>query len=114
MTNLTFLDTIANDDQDLALALSTMFIEQNQEFIETINTAIADKNDSLGKKTAHTFKGVCLNLGFEQTGALCKTLETDFETQNYASATQHCALLHTHCANLVEKLEKFIAERAAA
>lgn len=114
MTDITFLHTIAEDDQDLALALSTMFIEQNQDFITKIKNAISQKDDDLGKSIAHTFKGVCLNLGFEQTGALCKSLETDFETQDYTNAAQHCATLRTKCADLVQQLEQFIAESTAA
>ncbi len=88
------LKKFADEDPILAGSLVDLFLEQAPEFLEQIETAIEQKDGKETKKAVHTFKGVCLNLGFDNLGSLCQQMEAPALSQDFEKVS-----------NILKKLE---------
>jgi HPt (histidine-containing phosphotransfer) domain-containing protein len=75
MTDLSYLESLAEEDQNLVSGLVDLFAAQAPEFCDEIKALLEQRRAEEAKRTAHTFKGVCLNLGLNELAELCKRLE---------------------------------------
>lgn len=51
------------------------YISDSQERIDSMKMAIIDKDAGALAKTAHSFKGSCINIGAPRLGELCREAE---------------------------------------
>lgn len=75
MTDLSYLESLAKEDRELVTNLVALFENQAPEFCTELGTLLRQQAAEETKKSAHTFKGVCLNLGLNDLAQLCKSLE---------------------------------------
>lgn len=73
------LEQIGQESPEMMRHLITMFEEQAPVLITAIKTHITSQNNEEQRKTAHALKGVCLNLGLEPMGEVCKRLELAYK-----------------------------------
>ena len=99
MADLSRLQDLAADDASLVTLLLEMFSDQSVEFVEELKAALSARNPQDSKTIAHTFKGVCLNLGLDDIAKLCKEIEDTALSQNFDTA-------QTTFANLQEEVEQ--------
>lgn len=51
------------------------YLKDSKERIESLKAAMKDGNADTFAKTAHSFKGSCINIGAPRLGALCRKAE---------------------------------------
>ena len=88
---LTTLKALAAEDAELAAGLVELFLAQAPEFMLDMTRRQQARDFAGLKVTAHTFKGVALNLGFVQLGQALKALELAAVA---ADSQQIAVLLH--------------------
>jgi HPt (histidine-containing phosphotransfer) domain-containing protein len=76
--NFANLREITGGDAVLEAELFRSFLESSDQCIKELRTALAAGNDDDWRKQAHAFKGVCLNLGADPLGNLCKKAQEDY------------------------------------
>ena len=73
--NFSRLQELADDDPALATMLIDMLLAQTPDFFVEMEGAVATQDPAVARSSAHTMKGVCLNLGLDELAALCKQME---------------------------------------
>jgi len=72
---LTRLQEIGHEDKDTMLLLIDLFLQQTPELLHSILEASKKEETLATKNAAHTLKGVCMNLGFDDMVTLCIDIE---------------------------------------
>ena len=62
-------------ENEFALLIQT-YLNDSKERIEGLKTAVDDGDADAFAKTAHSFKGSCINIGAPRLGELCKEAES--------------------------------------
>lgn len=87
--DLTNLREITDGDKEMESELFKEFINTSDSYIVSLGNMLdADKNE-LWRTTTHAFKGLALNLGAANLGALCKNAQEN----NTASQQDKTAML---------------------
>lgn len=91
------LKEIGRDDSSTMNTLIGLYKEQAPEMIATIKLNASEKEPVDLKDAAHTFKGVCMNLGLTPLGNICQDIETAALQEDYLRVNALCTQLeHTH------------------
>lgn len=91
------LKAIGRDDSSTMNTLIGLYKEQAPEMIATIKLSASEKEPSNLKDAAHTFKGVCVNLGLTPLGNICQDIETAALQEDYLRVNALCTQLeNTH------------------
>lgn len=109
-TDLTRLRELAADDASIVSVLAGMFAEQAPALSTEIQNTITAGDATEIKKAAHTFKGVLLNLGFNDCGALCKKIEDAALADDMAEVIRLNRQLDENLVKIYPALEKYVAE----
>ena len=80
------LEEIGKEDRGVMLSLIEMYKEQTPESILLIEKFITQEEGQSLKEAAHTLKGTCLNLGFEQIAHICLEIEQSASHRNFKNA----------------------------
>lgn len=87
--NGSYLDTlisIGSEDSMIMISLIDMFKEQAPVLMNELRTTI-DRGEAMkSKNTAHTLKGVCINLGLEPIATVCKSIEKSVLDNDFNNA----------------------------
>lgn len=70
------LEELASADPALVGTLIDMFFEQAPSLAADIQSQVDANDADACCKAAHTLKGVCLNMGFNDMAELCKGMES--------------------------------------
>ena len=71
----TKLKEICAHDESFFKTLTSMFEEQSPDLIKSVETACESESIEKIIEAAHTFKGVAINLGFEELAETCLKIE---------------------------------------
>ena len=82
-----------------------LFLDQTPAYLQSLKTACEEKDHEALKKTAHTLKGSCGNLGVEQMAAGCKELELIARQGTLSSAKKLVAQLEKEFLAVKKTLE---------
>lgn len=99
------LQEIGETNSDLLQKLKAMFLEQAPDHLAHIENCISHNFDEETKRAAHTFKGVCLNLGADDMAETCKQIEDAGENGNFDQAQNLLEQLKTQYAEAEKFLE---------
>lgn len=102
------LNQLGAEDPTLKEMLINMFLEQAPELMANIKTQANNQQPVDTKNAAHTFKGVCFNLGFEPAGMLCKDIEEAALAEDFAQVASLHATLESNLADLYAKLNAML------
>ena len=75
--DLTNLRSMTDADRGMEKALFEEFFISFEAGINTLQTNIGESASEAWRKEAHALKGIALNLGAEQLGALCKQAQEE-------------------------------------
>lgn len=106
-TQLTFLHTLYEEDKNLVASLIEQFRKQSSEFILDMRTNLKQDDYANLKITAHTFKGMCLNLGFQTVGNLLKELELCAHTEHGSHSSDKLEHIQIEINQLLMALQHF-------
>ncbi len=70
--DLANLRGITDGDVEMEQELFREFIITSDSYIESLSQSLGDDRSELWRTTAHSFKGIALNLGAAKLGELCK------------------------------------------
>ena len=95
------LNQLGAEDPTLKENLINMFLEQTPELMSNIASHANAQEPVETKNAAHTFKGVCFNLGFDASGQLSKKIEEAALAQDFEQVN----LLYAELTNALEELK---------
>ena len=107
--NFERLQEIAADDADLAITLIAMFTDQAPLSLQEIESALTAQDGNKVKTDAHTLKGVCLNMGLDDLGDTCKSLEEAGISSNFDQAQTLFAQLKEEVTTATDSLNAYAA-----
>ncbi len=110
--NLTYLETLADGNNELIIELAQIFIEQVPEFIAEMNEHYTNKNWQALSAIAHKAKSSIDIMGLSELRKMLKNLEIDAKnnenTDSYKSViayfTSTCNNAIIECEELIKKL----------
>lgn len=108
-TQLAFLHTLYTEDANLVASLIEQFQTQSPTFMAELERCVAHKNFTALHTAAHTFKGMCLNLGFLTLGNLLKELELCAQAEHAPHSADKLADIQTEIDNILTALQHFDA-----
>ena len=76
----TQIDALAGGDTDFKKDLSTIFLEQIEEFVAKMSQFLKDQEWKKLAREAHTAKSSAMTFGMEDTGNLLKNIQLDCES----------------------------------
>lgn len=106
-TQLAFLHTLYTEDVGLVASLIEQFQTQTPAFMAELETCIEHKNFTALHTATHTFKGMCLNLGFSTLGNLLKELELYAQAEHAPHSTDKLVDIQTEIDNILTALQQF-------
>ena len=110
-TNLDYLRTITEGDNNSIRELLLLFIEQVPEFIGNLKKYLAEERFIELGKEAHKAKSSVMIMGMDNLSHDLKTLQLDtisgIRKETYA---QHVSRFETECLAAVEELNKAMSE----
>ena len=78
--DLTNLRTMTDGDKEIEKSLFEEFFSSSEAAIASMQSNIGETAAEVWRKEAHALKGVSLNLGAMELGALCKKAQDEFQT----------------------------------
>jgi len=79
------LQEIGREDKDTMLLLIDLFLQQTPALLQNILDTTKKEEPLETKNAAHTLKGVCMNLGFDDMVALCISIEQQALASEFAT-----------------------------
>ena len=103
------LNQLGAEDPSLKDTLINMFLEQSPDLMANIESTAGSEEAIDTKNAAHTFKGVCLNLGFETAGNICKQIEDAALSNDFEQVKLQIAELKNVMEELSTKLKAMVS-----
>lgn len=89
--DLTNLREITDGDTEMEKALFEEFIKTSDSYVVSLGEMLNEDKNEIWRTTAHAFKGLALNLGAANLGALCKNAQEN----NNASPQDKASMLES-------------------
>lgn len=81
------LHALTGGDVELEKELFSIFLSSARECLDGLASSMEQEQSSAWKRHAHALKGICLNLGAEHFGELCRQAQEDFRALPEDKAT---------------------------
>jgi len=104
--DLELLKGLQQEDPEFSTNMTIYFLEQVPDYMSDLHTHQEDMEQL--RKAAHSFKGVCLNLGFQTLGDAIKELEYAAKNQEKNRIEAHIDAIEQHIQNLIPHLKAFL------
>ena len=93
------------DDDDLAIEVIGVFLDDCPTRLDAIEAAVSDGNAEHLRHAAHAFKGAAANIAAAQVAATASTLEVIGASDNLSNAPEQWRLLRQHAVRLAAILK---------
>lgn len=95
---------MAQEDDEFALELLQLFVEDNQPFVEAAKQALVSQDAAIVAQTAHKIKGSSANIGAPMIQTVAEQLERAAKTNQLESMTVRLRELE----NLIKCIQGFL------